>query len=103
MPAVRFVGPNGSADVEVDVPEGGRLLDVCDDAAAPVPFSCRGASCGTCRVEVIEGLDRLEPASEDELEVLAMFRDPPTRRLACQARLVAGRALVVLRAVVLDD
>jgi hypothetical protein len=52
---------------------GGRLLDVCDDVRAPVAFSCRGASCGTCRVEVVAGADLLAPPARGELEVLALF------------------------------
>src|SRR5690606_34619412 len=54
MPTVRFLSDEG--DLEVDVPEGGPLVDVCDEHDAPVPFSCRSASCGTCRLDVLEGL-----------------------------------------------
>jgi adenylate cyclase len=64
---------------------GGRLLDACDDARAPIAFSCRSASCGTCRVEVLAGADLLEPPGPDELEVLAIFAAAPSERLACQA------------------
>jgi len=97
VPSVAFQRPGGTV-AEVDVPGGARLLDLCDALQAPVPFSCRSASCGTCRIEILEGADLLEPPREDELEVLAVFGDDPgRRRLACQARVRpgAGRLRVI--------
>jgi ferredoxin len=78
------------------VVDGGRLLDACDDARAPVAFSCRSASCGTCRVEVLAGADLLEPPGPDELEVLAIFAASPAERLACQAIVRPGDGLIRL-------
>lgn len=87
------------AAIHVDAPEGGSLLDVCDDADASIPFSCRSANCGTCRIDVLEGQDELEPAEDDEQSVLDIFLDPPTRRLACQAKMRPGLARLRIRAV----
>jgi 2Fe-2S ferredoxin len=101
MPVVVFAARSGSAPLEADCPEGGRLLDVCDELslgghAAPVPFSCRSATCGSCRVDVIEGSEWLEPPEVRERETLAVFGDDPAkRRLACQARLRAGGGATV--------
>src|SRR5262245_34562228 len=81
-----------------EAPCGARLIDVCDAAGAPVPFSCRSASCGTCRIDVIEGIELLERAAEDELEVLRLFACPPSQRLACQARLRGASGIVRVRA-----
>jgi ferredoxin len=110
MPLVVFESRLPLPPIEADCPEGGRLLDVCDELAvapnaspgrvAPVPFSCRGATCGSCRVDVIEGTDVLEPPSANEQETLAVFGDDPTRRrLACQLRMLPGRGVVRIRAV----
>jgi ferredoxin len=89
---------HSAAAVAADVPEGGRLVDLCDECAAPVPFSCRSASCGTCRIDVIEGMDWLDPPGDDELEVLDLFGDDPARRrLACQVRVRAGTGRVRVR------
>jgi ferredoxin len=93
-------GPLGAA-VEAHEPEGGRLLDICDDLAAPVPFSCRGASCGTCRVEVLEGAHLLSSPGDEECSVLELFGDPPGRRLACAAWVLRGEGRLRLRLV--DD
>lgn len=84
--------------LEVEVPAGTRVVDVCDEhARAAIPFSCRGANCGTCRVDVSEGLELCEPPSPAELELSAVFRDPPRVRLACQLVVRAGPGRVRLR------
>jgi 2Fe-2S ferredoxin len=86
--------------LEVDVPEGGPLVDVCDTYTADIPFSCRGASCGTCRIDVLEGADQLEPPADEELDVLDIFGDDPSkRRLACQAKTRPGLGVLRVRAV----
>jgi ferredoxin len=90
-----------SAAVEVEVPGGGALVDVCDDTRAPVPFSCKSANCGTCRVEVLEGESELLPPKDDELDLLDLFGAPPRVRLACQAKMKPGLARLRIRPV--DD
>ena len=90
MPVVVFECP-GLPALEVPAPPGARLLDLCDERSAGVPFSCRSASCGTCRIDVLEGTDLLEAPADEELDVLDIFGDDPTRcRLACQVRVRGG-------------
>jgi ferredoxin len=101
MPNVFFEGNLFGDDRSVDVPEGGPLVDVCDAARAPVPFSCRSATCGTCRVEIVEGAELLEPPEPAEEDLLAIFGDPGHFRLACQAKLKPEPGLVRLR--IADD
>ncbi len=83
----------------VDAPDGGALVDVCDAHYAPIPFSCRSATCGTCHVVVTEGAEYLEPPNAEEAELLSILRGPSTGRLACQAVLKPGAGLVRLRSV----
>jgi ferredoxin len=99
MPLVVFeAGVAGGPPVEADAPDGARLVDLCDDRNAPVPFSCRSATCGTCRIDVLEGADRLEPPRDEELDVLALFGDDPGRtRLCCQARVRPGPGRIRVR------
>jgi 2Fe-2S ferredoxin len=76
----------------VDCPEGGRIVDVCDEhIMAGIPFSCRHANCGTCRVAITEGLEFCEEPDDDELQLSDVFKDPPHVRLACQSAPVARR------------
>ena len=86
---------DGSA-VEMAALVGTSLLAVCDEHDFPIPFCCRSASCGTCRVQVLEGAEHLLPPQDDELDVLDMYGEVASRvRLACQAKL--GRSEVVVR------
>lgn len=92
------------AGLEVDAEPGEAIMDITDaNPAADIPYSCRAATCGTCRVEVVEGVDALSAADEVELEVLDIFGDSPDRvRLCCQTKLVGGAdAQVTLK--VCDD
>jgi ferredoxin len=95
MPAIEFLASPHGPGVTLNV-DGGRLIDACDDARAPVAFSCRSASCGTCRVEVLAGAELLDLPGPDELEVLAIFAAAPAERLACQAIVRPGPGLIRL-------
>jgi ferredoxin len=74
----------------VECPAGERLLDVFDEARGLVGFGCRGATCGICAIEVVEGGDLL--AAPDAVERIALeeLEAGPDERLAC--RVVAGPA-----------
>ena len=92
MAIVRFL-PSG---FETQVKVGTALVDACDEhPEAEVPFSCRSASCGTCRVRVKEGMALLSKAQDDELDVLEVFGDGKDVRLCCQINLIAVGKLVL--------
>lgn len=99
MPRVEFMESLFGKAKVVEAPDGGALVDVCDAHYAPIPFSCRSATCGTCHVVVVEGAEHLEPPNEAEAELLDVLRGPPKSRLACQAVLKPGTGLVRLRSV----
>jgi ferredoxin len=85
--------------VELDAAPGDALVDLCDEHLAPIPFNCRSASCGTCRIHVLEGAEQLLPAAEDELDLLDVFNHkPPSIRLTCQAKLAPGATQVRVKA-----
>ena len=96
MTTVRFE-PSG---FEVTITPTARLVDVTDDfPRAEVPYSCRSASCGTCRVRVMEGMDGLAPPEDDEQDVLDIFGNEEDVRLCCQISLVKDVPRLVLRVV----
>ncbi len=94
MPTITFLP--SAAGPALTVTAEGRLLDACDDAHAPVAFSCRSANCATCRVEVLAGADLLDPPADDERQLLARLGDPGLR-LACQAVIRPGAGVLRLR------
>ncbi|MEO7327526.1 MAG: 2Fe-2S iron-sulfur cluster-binding protein [Minicystis sp.] len=85
MPTIAIAKSTLGPAVAGEVRERERLLDVCDRLRAPVSFSCRSATCGTCLVDILEGEALLDPAGPEEREVLALFEATPSQRLACQA------------------
>lgn len=75
-----------------------RVLDACDEAGAPVAFSCRSASCGSCRVAVLAGAELLAPPRAEELATLASLGCEAEVRLACQLRVTAVSGEIQLQA-----
>ena len=99
MPTVTFESSDGKIKKTVQAPKGGSVADLCDDHEAPIPFSCRSASCATCHIEVLEGQEAFAAPEQDELDVLeAIDSKPPRFRLACCAQLKPGDAVVRVRA-----
>jgi ferredoxin-NADP reductase len=43
------------SDIEVEVPPERSILEVLEEAGAPVPSSCREGTCGTCESAVLSG------------------------------------------------
>ncbi len=89
MPRVRFRLPGGR-ECEVEVAAGSTLLEAARTGDVAIEGACGGCmACATCHVIVDEAwFARLEPASEEEEELLDLAPDvAPTSRLACQIRL----------------
>jgi len=101
VPRIEINGNVVGKSKTLEVDAGGELLDLCDEYFAPIPFSCRSASCGTCHIDVLEGGEHFEPASAEEQDLLGVLRGPPSSRLACQARIKAGPGLIRLRSLLL--
>lgn len=77
---------------------GENLGEICDRHTTPLAFMCRGASCGTCAVRVIEGKENLSAMKEDEATFIdAMFGAQPDVRLGCQLDLKGPVTLEIYR------
>jgi len=98
VPKIEFLGNSIGPAKTVDVESGGELVDICDHSFAPIPFSCRSASCGTCHIEIVEGEELLFPPEEQEEELLDILGGEGNTRLACQARVKPGPGLLRIRA-----
>lgn len=79
-PRVHFV----LEDMDVEVPEGTRLIDVVDASGADITFGCRTGTCGTCRVRIVEGMDKLSSHTSEERDFLSALDAAPDERLGCQ-------------------
>ena len=99
MPTIEFLGNGFGMTKTVEAPEGGALVDICDDHFAPIPFSCRSASCGTCHVDVLEGAECFEAPDVPEQELLDLLGGGKGgSRLACQAQVRPGPGHIRLKA-----
>lgn len=70
---------------EQEIPDGSELASVCEQAG--VPFACTEGVCGTCVIEVVEGMQNLSDFNQAEADFLG---DPGTERLACQCKIKGG-------------
>ena len=85
-------------DFTVDVPPGTSFTDLCDRHSTGVLLGCRDAACGTCLIEVLEGVEDLSPITEgEEILLSALAEDVPNARLACQCE-VCGHGPISVRA-----
>lgn len=67
------------------------VLDVALRCGVELDHTCGGnGTCGTCLIEVLEGLDKLEARSELEAEMAVDRGFSPQERLACQTQPVDG-------------
>jgi ferredoxin len=70
---------------EVELPNDSPLHEACEEAG--VPFACTEGVCGTCVIEVTEGMENLTPFNEAEADFLGEL---DRERLACQCKILGG-------------
>lgn len=85
--------------IEIRANPGERLLDVVDgENKSDILFECRGATCGTCLVSIVDGAHLIEPPSTLETQtLLSLARQSAHDRLACQIRFNANQGTLQLR------
>lgn len=86
--------------VKLPLPGRARLLDVLLAGRIPLAHECGGKlACASCQVIVREGRGGLEPASDDELDMLDTAGiSAPDARLACQAIALGGNLVIEIPA-----
>lgn len=70
---------------EVTLPDNTPIIEACE--AAGIPFACTEGVCGTCVIEVTEGMDNLSDFNQAESDFLG---DLNSERLACQCKIKHG-------------
>ncbi|MBL9128749.1 MAG: (2Fe-2S)-binding protein [Verrucomicrobiales bacterium] len=83
------------ADVSAEVPAGTLLIEAGEAAGIDMEAGCFNCSCGTCVVEVVQGMENLEAPTSEELDVLDQWnRDPEKFRLTCCVKVRDGDIVV---------
>ena len=84
-------------DKVLDVEKGTYLLDVLDETDYSIEFSCCLGSCTTCAMKVCNGMENLNPKTDEEENLL--FGEEEDIRLACQCQVLGD---VEIKAAELD-
>ncbi len=75
-------------DDEMNVEEHTKIVETLEEAG--VPIGCSNGVCGTCEVEVLEGMENLNEITEEE-EDLGMEGN---KRLGCQCEISSGTVVM---------
>jgi len=70
---------------EVDIPDGKAIKDECEQAG--IPFACSEGVCGSCIIEIVEGMNNLSDPTQAEKDFLGEIQN---ERLACQCKIKSG-------------
>lgn len=89
---IRFDVEDREGNIQpVEVPEDINLslMEVLKASEYPILATCGGmALCATCHVEVVRGLDELNPSGDAELDMLDTLPDASSAsRLSCQIKI----------------
>lgn len=83
---------------EIEVNEGEILFDELERQGEHLPHGCLAGSCGSCRIQVLEGEDNLAPVGAIEQDTLSHLKQTycqkygeeflknKTIRLSCRAK-----------------
>ncbi|MGV8150246.1 MAG: 2Fe-2S iron-sulfur cluster-binding protein [Candidatus Woesearchaeota archaeon] len=69
---------------EIEVPDNSPIMDAAEELG--VPFGCRQGVCGTCKTEVLEGMENLEPKTDREIDLNLEGNE----RSMCQCKIKSG-------------
>lgn len=70
---------------EADLEDGSPIAEACEQMG--VPFACTEGVCGTCVIEVTQGMENLSDFNQAEEDFLG---EQDKERLACQCRIKGG-------------
>lgn len=68
-----------------ELEDGAPIAEACEEAG--VPFACTEGVCGTCVIEVTEGMENLSEFTQEEKDFLGEL---DKERLACQCKIKQG-------------
>lgn len=93
MPKVTIL-PSG---LSAEVPVATTLLEAGEQAGIEMEAGCFNCSCGTCVVAIDAGMENLEEATDEELNVLDQWnKDPEKYRLTCCVKILRGEVVMRL-------
>ncbi|MBK24038.1 MAG: hypothetical protein CME70_08565 [Halobacteriovorax sp.] len=102
MPSVSIsLNPDKPEEIqELEVELNQTIFDECEQKGIKLPHGCLAGSCGSCRIEVIEGSELLKPPSLIEQNTIDALKEEMIERygeefitgkeirLSCRTRLI---------------
>jgi len=67
------------------IADGSPIKSFCEENG--VPFACEEGICGTCIIEVVDGMENLSEFTQEEIDFLG---EQNRERLACQCKINGG-------------
>lgn len=101
MPTVSVLFNN--QEFKFECQEEDTLYNLCEKNGLKLPHGCLAGSCGSCKCEVIEGLDKLKKASVIESDTIASIKknNPQVAnlniRLSCRAKVLGDVTIKPLK------
>lgn len=97
---VKALSPNEN-DQKFDVESGKLLYDELERQGLTLPHGCLAGSCGSCRIEILEGAENLSQPGAVESDTISHLKTnyPPNKiiRLSCRAKVTGNITLAVLK------
>ena len=90
---IRIDDPENIEEREIKENDNQDLIDKAEEIG--VPFGCTDGKCGSCRVEIAEGMENLNERTQNELD-MGLTKDEPFR-LICQCKIKNKEGVVKIR------
>jgi len=96
--AVNIDSPEEFQELEIELEQ--TIFDECEKSGLPLPHGCLAGSCGSCRVDILEGSEFLKAPSVIEqntidalkIELIEKYGEASVLskkiRLSCRARMI---------------
>ena len=84
----------------INVQPGSTIQDVVEASGSALPFGCRDGECGTCVVEIEQGMEFLSPINDKEKKVIkevCVGTCADKTRLSCQMKITEPNGLVRIK------
>jgi ferredoxin len=110
MPTVLVIsGQSNEIKQEFAVEEGKVIFDELERQGHVLPHGCLSGSCGSCRIEIIDGAENLAPMGAVESDTVASIKNSYQNsgrgeavvnkniRLSCRAKVLGNIKIAVLK------
>ena len=84
----------------INVKPGSTIQDVVEASGSALPFGCRDGECGTCVVEIEQGMEFLSEINEKEIKVIkesCAGTCTDNTRLSCQMKVVKPNGVIRIK------